>query len=147
MTEWMPICLMRNTKDIFVSLRQINIILVNARRNNDVIITSKRRRDIALTCYWRYCVVCPLGCKSWKENKNDLISLPMISLFRLDMLAVYVVKCEICCRTIYAYIWYPTDTRHNNNVIMKSKRRRGVILTLILRHVPVGWRMCCQITL
>ena len=23
-TEWMPICLMRNTKDIFVSLRQIN---------------------------------------------------------------------------------------------------------------------------
>ena len=48
-TEWMPICLMRNTKDIFVSLRQINIILVNARRNSDVIITSKRRRDIVLT--------------------------------------------------------------------------------------------------
>ena len=33
----------------------------------------------------------------------------------------------------------PADTWRNNNVIMTSKRRRfDVIITLSLRHVPVG---------
>ena len=35
---------------------------------------------------------------------------------------------------------YPADTRRNDTVIMTSKRRRfDVIMTLSLRHVPVGW--------
>ena len=36
---------------------------------------------------------------------------------------------------------YPTDTRRNNNLIMTSKRRFDVIMTLLLRRVSVGYHM------
>ena len=34
----------------------------------------------------------------------------------------------------------PADTQRNNNVIMTLRRRFDVMMTLFLRHVPVG--MC-----
>ena len=37
----------------------------------------------------------------------------------------------------------PAGTRRNNNVIVTSKRRFDVIITLLLRQVPAGMTLTC----
>ena len=49
----------------------------------------------------------------------------------------HLFSCMLLC--VESVFCFPTDSWHNNNVIITSKRRRfDVIITLFLRHASVG---------
>ena len=79
---------------------------------------------------------------------NDWHILPMFSL------TYFPWMCALeGCKIFYQFIglgiglagvyFYPADTRRKNNVTVTSKRSRfDVIVTLLLRRAPVGYRHC-----
>ena len=55
-----------------------------------------------------------------------------------------MVKLDLCFYKHFISLFedtVPADTRRKNNVIMTSQRRFDVMMTLLLRHEPIGVRM------